>query len=176
LVLAEEIRRRIHAGSRGAYGSPRVTAELRENGRQVNHKQVARVMRTHAIAGIRLRRRVRTTIAEPAAQQIPDLFRGTSPPPNRAASTWATSRTAPGRRPVPQSGDRPGLLQPQGRRLVHRRPHAHHAGRRRPAYGRRHPRQPAGGGVPHRPPIESKQYASRAFADLFSELGVAQSM
>ena len=73
-ALAQEIRA-IHAGSGGAYGSPRVTAELRESGRQVNHKRVARVMRAHCIAGIRLRRRVRTTIADPAAQQVPDLFR-----------------------------------------------------------------------------------------------------
>ena len=73
-ALAEEIRR-IHVGSGGAYGSPRVTAELRESGRRVNHKRVARVMRTHSIAGIRLRRRVRTTIADPAAHLVPDLLR-----------------------------------------------------------------------------------------------------
>ena len=73
-ALAQEILA-IHAGSGGAYGSPRVTAELRESGRQVNHKRVARVMRAHSIAGIRLHRRVRTTIADPAAQQVPDLFR-----------------------------------------------------------------------------------------------------
>ncbi len=73
-VLVEQIRR-IHAGSGGAYGSPRVTAELREAGTLVNHKRVARVMRTYSIAGIRLRRRVRTTVPDPAAQAVPDLFR-----------------------------------------------------------------------------------------------------
>jgi transposase InsO family protein len=72
-ALAQEIRV-VHAGSGGAYGSPRVTAELRESGRNVNHKRVARVMREHHIAGIRLRRRVRTTIADPAAALVPDLF------------------------------------------------------------------------------------------------------
>ncbi len=72
-VLAEEIRR-IHAGSGGTYGSPRVTAELRESGTRVNHKRVARVMRTHDIAGVRLRRRVRTTVPAPAATVVPDLF------------------------------------------------------------------------------------------------------
>ncbi|RKE22034.1 transposase InsO family protein [Streptomyces sp. TLI_171] len=83
-VLAERIRR-IHADSGGAYGSPRVTAELRESGVRVNHKRVARVMRTYSIVGIRLRRRVRTTVPDPAAQAVPDLFERdfTAPEPGR---------------------------------------------------------------------------------------------
>ncbi|MGW5211120.1 IS3 family transposase [Streptomyces sp. NPDC004051] len=72
-LLAEKIRR-VHAESGGAYGSPRVTAELRETGLRVNEKRVARVMRTFSIAGIRLRRRVRTTVPDPAASLVPDLF------------------------------------------------------------------------------------------------------
>ncbi|WP_405547446.1 IS3 family transposase [Streptomyces phaeochromogenes] len=72
-VLAEEIRQ-VHGESGGAYGSPRVTAELREKGRRVNEKRVARVMRTFSITGIRLRRRVRTTIPDPATSPVPDLF------------------------------------------------------------------------------------------------------
>ncbi|MFF4402954.1 IS3 family transposase [Streptomyces sp. NPDC001480] len=72
-VLAEEIRT-VHGESGGAYGSPRVTAELREKGRRVNEKRVARIMRTFSITGIRLRRRVRTTVPDPAASQVPDLF------------------------------------------------------------------------------------------------------
>jgi hypothetical protein len=31
-------------------------------------------MREHAIAGLRLRRRVRTTVPEPADQKVPDLL------------------------------------------------------------------------------------------------------
>ncbi|WP_426567287.1 IS3 family transposase [Streptomyces canus] len=72
-VLAEEIRE-VHGESGGAYGSPRVTAELREKGRRVNEKRVARIMRRFSITGIRLRRRVRTTVADPAASPVPDLF------------------------------------------------------------------------------------------------------
>ena len=51
----------------------------------MNHKRVARVMRAHAIAGLRLRRRVRTTIPEPADQTVPDLLGRdfTAPVPNR---------------------------------------------------------------------------------------------
>ncbi|MCT9084827.1 IS3 family transposase [Streptomyces fulvoviolaceus] len=72
-VLAEEIRV-VHGESGGAYGSPRVTAELREKGRRVNEKRVARIMRTFSITGIRLRRRVRTTVPDPATSPVPDLF------------------------------------------------------------------------------------------------------
>ncbi|MEU3911424.1 IS3 family transposase [Streptomyces sp. NPDC029721] len=41
----------IHIVSRRNYGVPRVTAELRRQGRPVNHKRVARVMRESGIAG-----------------------------------------------------------------------------------------------------------------------------
>ncbi|WP_189788481.1 IS3 family transposase [Streptomyces capitiformicae] len=72
-VLAEEIRE-VHGESGGAYGSPRVTAELRGKGRRVNEKRVARIMRTFSFTGIRLSRRVRTTVPVPAASPVADLF------------------------------------------------------------------------------------------------------
>ncbi|MFD9293329.1 IS3 family transposase [Streptomyces sp. NPDC060030] len=62
----------VHADSGGAYGSPRVTAELRETGLQVNEKHVARRMRTFSITGIHLRRRIHTTVPDPATAQVPD--------------------------------------------------------------------------------------------------------
>jgi hypothetical protein len=58
-------------------GAPRITAELNDGAaddRRVNHKRVAGVMREHGIAGYRRRRRVRTTIPEPADQKVPDLL------------------------------------------------------------------------------------------------------
>ena len=51
--------RQIHADSGGAYGSPRVAAELRRRGRRVNRKRVERLMRQHGICGIHKRRRTR---------------------------------------------------------------------------------------------------------------------
>lgn len=51
-------------GGDRAYGVPRITAELNDGAtpaERVNHKRVARVMRGHELAGIRLRRRVMTT-------------------------------------------------------------------------------------------------------------------
>ncbi|MFD9286535.1 IS3 family transposase, partial [Streptomyces mirabilis] len=72
--LAARIRK-VHKDSDGTYGAPRVTAELRDDGGQaVNHKRVARIMRTIGIEGVRLRRRHRTTIADPAAVKAPDLI------------------------------------------------------------------------------------------------------
>jgi transposase InsO family protein len=72
--LAARIRH-VHRDSDGTYGVPRVTAELRDGGGQtVNHKRVARVMRAIGLAGVRLRRRHRTTVADPAAVKAPDLI------------------------------------------------------------------------------------------------------
>ena len=74
-ALAERIRG-VHVQDR-AYGAPRITAELNDGtptAGRVNHKRAARVMRANDIAGIRLRRRVRTTIPEPADQKVPDLL------------------------------------------------------------------------------------------------------
>lgn len=65
-------------GGDPAYGVPRVTAELNDGvpeNERVNHKRVARVMSEYGLAGIRLRRRVRTTIPEPSDQKVADLIK-----------------------------------------------------------------------------------------------------
>ena len=85
-ALTERIRA-IH-DSDTAQGVPRITAELNEGvppGARVNHKRVARVMRQEQIAGLRLRRKVRTTVSEAADQRVPDLLGRdfTAPVPNR---------------------------------------------------------------------------------------------
>lgn len=77
----------VHAQDR-ACGAPRITVELNDGlpePERVNHKRVARVMREHHIAGIRLRRRVRTTIPAPDDQLVPDLLERdfTATAPNR---------------------------------------------------------------------------------------------
>jgi transposase InsO family protein len=66
----------VHATD-SACGAPRITAELNDGAgeqERVNHKRVARVMRERHIAGIRLRRRVRTTVPDPDGQLVPDLL------------------------------------------------------------------------------------------------------
>ena len=75
-VLAERIR--VVHDEDNTYGAPRITAELNDgvpDGERVNHKRVARVMRSNGIAGYRRRRRVTTTVADPADQKVPDLLK-----------------------------------------------------------------------------------------------------
>lgn len=75
----------IHTDSDGTYGSPRVTAELRDTeGMEINEKKVARVMRKFNIVGVHLRKNIRTTVPEPANHVVPDLFERdfTAPQPN----------------------------------------------------------------------------------------------
>ncbi|GGY94193.1 transposase [Streptomyces nitrosporeus] len=72
--LAARIRA-VHQESDGTYGAPGITAELRETSVEVvNHKRVARIMRASGIEGVRLRRRHRTTVPDPAAAKAPDLI------------------------------------------------------------------------------------------------------
>lgn len=78
-VLAARIRVLQDPGLGGdrAYGAPRITADLNEDvptGRRVNHKRVARVMRQHGLAGIRLRKRVKTTVPDQSGRRFPDLL------------------------------------------------------------------------------------------------------
>ena len=65
-------------GGDRAYGAPRITADLnaaRGPGERINHKRVARVMRAHGLAGIRLRRKVRPAVAEPSGRKFADLIK-----------------------------------------------------------------------------------------------------
>jgi putative transposase len=81
--LTEKIKQ-IHAASRGVYGAPRIHAELRlEYGIRVGRKRVARLMKAAGIAGIRPRKRWRTTIRVPGVEPATDLverrFRPSAP-------------------------------------------------------------------------------------------------
>ena len=65
--------REAHQTSRQTYGSPRITAELREAGEGCNHKRVERLMRLHGIHAKSPRRFVRTTDSQhpqPVADNI----------------------------------------------------------------------------------------------------------
>ncbi len=63
-----------HAASDHVYGSPRILADLRENGQVVSAKTVAKLMRANGIVGISPRRFVPvTTFPGPDPQPIPDL-------------------------------------------------------------------------------------------------------
>jgi putative transposase len=63
----------IHLRSRGTYGSPRIHAELRDEGVRVGRKRVARLMKAAGLQGVSRRKSVRTTIRQPGAWPAPDL-------------------------------------------------------------------------------------------------------
>jgi len=72
-----ELKRRIEAiwrESDGTYGCPRIHAALRAEGRPINRKRVARLMRELKIAGVTRRRfKTDTTRRRPGARPAPDL-------------------------------------------------------------------------------------------------------
>ncbi|MFB7501796.1 IS3 family transposase [Streptomyces sp. NPDC056161] len=70
--LAGQIRA-IHVKSRGAYGAPRVHAELRRKGYAINRKKVERIMRERDIRGISRRKRRHLTKQDTKAAPAPDL-------------------------------------------------------------------------------------------------------
>lgn len=73
--LAEKIRA-VHDGD-STYGRPRITAEINHGqpaDQRINHKRIAQIMRANNIEGLRLRRKHRTTITEPADPLSPDLL------------------------------------------------------------------------------------------------------
>lgn len=72
----QALRRRITAiydRSRQTYGSPRIHAELKEEGTAVSRKRIARLMREAGLAGVSRRKSFRTTRRDPAARPAPDL-------------------------------------------------------------------------------------------------------
>ena len=65
--------RQIHTFSRKTYGRPRMYAELRDEGRVVNHKRVARLMSLDGLQGATRRKKWRTTKRAKDARPAPDL-------------------------------------------------------------------------------------------------------
>ena len=67
---------KFHADSDHVYGSPRILADLREDGQKVSGKTVAKLMRHAEIVGISPRRFTPvTTVAGPDRVPVPDLVR-----------------------------------------------------------------------------------------------------
>ena len=71
--LAEHIQEAYHA-SRQVYGSPRIHAELRDQGIMSSRKRVARLMRERGLSACRRRHRTITTRSEPGVRVAPNLL------------------------------------------------------------------------------------------------------
>jgi transposase InsO family protein len=82
----------IFADSRGAYGSPRVHAELVARGEKVGRSRIARLMREQGLLAKKRRRFKRTTDSNHHAAPAPDLLRRqfSVPEPNRV---WVSDLT-----------------------------------------------------------------------------------
>ena len=72
---------------RGCYGAKRITAELNDDSTTspVNHKKVARIMRSLKLVGYAKKRKVTTTVSQGKKPVFPDLVgrRFTAPAPNQ---------------------------------------------------------------------------------------------
>ena len=90
--LAEQ-REHIFQANRGVYGSPRIHAELQEQGKRCGRKRIARLMQERGISAQRKRRRVRATESNHSHPVAPHLL-------NRELSAsapktkWVTDITA----------------------------------------------------------------------------------
>lgn len=71
--LVTEIKR-VHAESRGTYGSPRIHAELQEQGVEVGRKRVARLMRENGVAAGGRRRYRKTTDSDHDHRVAPNVL------------------------------------------------------------------------------------------------------
>lgn len=76
---AEEVKwvekiRDLHQKSRATYGSPRITAALRDEGEQCNRKRIARLMRKYGIYAKQKRRFKRATRANPKHRVAPNVL------------------------------------------------------------------------------------------------------
>lgn len=90
-VLAEQIEQVFYT-NRGVYGSPRIHAELQEQGQRYGRKRIARLMRERGISAQRKRHRVKTTVSNPDNPVAPNLLNRdfTAAAPN---TKWVTDIT-----------------------------------------------------------------------------------
>jgi transposase InsO family protein len=80
--------RTVHERARGAYGSPRVHAELKAEGVHVGRRRVARLMREDGLRARKARRFVRTTQSSPSLKPAPNALRRQFDP-LRPNQVWA---------------------------------------------------------------------------------------
>lgn len=91
-VLGQRIEE-VFVQHQGRYGSPRVTAVLRKEGRVANHKRVERLMRKQGLKGLSAKRcRVRTTDSNHDQPIAPNLLLN-RPAPQKVDEVWVADIT-----------------------------------------------------------------------------------
>lgn len=91
-AVSEEIKQ-VFEAKRQRYGSPRITEELRRQGRVCNHKRVERLMRQEGLkARSGRRRKVRTTNSDHDQPVAPNLLLG-RPAPGKVDEVWVADIT-----------------------------------------------------------------------------------
>jgi putative transposase len=63
----------VHERSKKTYGSPRIHAEIQDQGIPVGRKRVARLMKVEGLVGVSRRKGTRTTVRDESSRQAPDL-------------------------------------------------------------------------------------------------------
>jgi putative transposase len=63
----------VHERSKKTYGSPRIHAEIQDQGIPVGRKRVARLMKAEGLVGVSRRKGTRTTVRDESSRQAPDL-------------------------------------------------------------------------------------------------------
>lgn len=90
--LLDEIKR-VHARSKGVYGSPKITAELADEGLQVGRNKVAKLMRLEGLRGCPRRRYRVTTQQNRVIKSRKTSSNKTSQPVNPISDGLQISRT-----------------------------------------------------------------------------------
>jgi putative transposase len=83
----------LFAKSKGTYGSPRITAELRALGWRVSKNTVAKLMAEQGLVARHTRRRRGTTRPDKSARKAPDGLRRDFTPPQQADMRWCGDLT-----------------------------------------------------------------------------------
>ena len=117
--LSERIRA-LHQRSRGRYGVPRILEDLQEEGERVNHKRVARLMRSAGLVTQRVQDHRAGSRCTASTRSGAAVFH--SRPARPAVGGGPHLRSHPGRLSVPGGGH--GRVQPPHRGLGHGDPPA----------------------------------------------------
>ena len=172
-ALAAEVRR-LFSAHRGTYGSPRITADLREAGWKVSKNTVAAVMREQGLAARRKKKRRSTTRPGKGRWRAPDLVKRDFPAQQVNRKWYGDGTEIPHRRgqALPGLGDGHGL--PAGARVRAGRAPRRASWPTRAGHGGGGARRP--GPRRHHAHRQGSEYTAGLVRQACERLGIRQSM